>query len=91
MFANPDRYDPMRFSPDRSKGDSKLSLIRFGSSTHRSAGVNFAKLEIKIILAQMLQNYDIILLDKNPKPRAGVETKCPESPCRIRYSRRQNL
>jgi sterol 14-demethylase len=89
VFSNPDKYDPERFSPDRKEGDNKLSLLGFGGGAHRCAGVNFAKLEIKIILAKMMQNYDITLLDKNPKPRAGLETKYPESPCRIRYSRRR--
>lgn len=89
VFSNPDQYDPERFSPDRKEGDNKLSLLGFGGGAHRCAGVNFAKLEIKIIIAKMFQNYDIELLDKNPKPRPGLETKYPESPCRIHYQKRQ--
>ena len=88
VFSNPEKYDPERFAPGRSEGDSKLSLIGFGGGAHRCAGVNFAKLEIKIIVSKMLQNYNITLLDKNPKAKAGVETKWPESPCRIRYKKR---
>jgi sterol 14-demethylase len=88
VFSNPEKYDPERFAPGRSEGDSKLSLLGFGGGAHRCAGVNFAKLEIKIIVSKMLQNYDITLLDKNPKAKAGVETKWPESPCRIRYKKR---
>ena len=88
VFSNPEKYDPERFAPGRSEGDSKLSLIGFGGGTHRCAGVNFAKLEIKIIVSKMLQNYNITLLDKDPKAKAGVETKWPESPCRIHYKKR---
>ena len=54
---------------------------------HRCAGVNVAKLQMKIITAKLLQNYDITLLDKGPKPKPGTQTKCPESACRIRYVR----
>lgn len=87
VFRNPEQYDPLRFSPDRMEDNKKFSLIGFGGGAHRCAGVNFATLEMKLIMAKLLQNYDITLLDKNPKPKAGVETKWPESPCRIRYSK----
>ena len=88
VFSHPEQYDPMRFSPERMEGSKKFSLIGFGGGAHRCAGVNFAKLEIKIIMAKLLQNYDIELLDKAPKPNPGVETKWPQRPCRIRYTRR---
>ncbi len=87
VFKDPDKYDPLRFAPDRAEDRVPFSLIGFGGGVHRCAGVNFAKLEMKIIMAMLLQNYDITLLDKNPIAKKGVETKWPESPCRIRYSR----
>ena len=88
VFSNPMTYDPLRFSPERAEGTKKFSLIGFGGGAHRCAGVNFAKLEIKIIMAKLLQNYNLELLDKNPQPNPGVETKWPARPCRIQYSRR---
>lgn len=88
VFTNPEKYDPMRFSPERKEGSKKFSLIGFGGGAHRCAGVNFAKLEIKVIMAKLLQHYDIELLDKNPVPISGVETKWPAKPCRVRYKRR---
>lgn len=90
VFSNPHCYDPQRFSSERAEGGSKFSLIGFGGGAHRCAGVNFAKLEIKIIIAKMLQNYDISLLDPDPKPKPGVETKWPQSPCRIRYKKKSS-
>lgn len=90
VFREPHKYDPLRFSPDRMEDNKKFSLIGFGGGAHRCAGVNFATLEMKLIVAKLLQNYDITLLDKNPKPKPGLETKWPESPCRIRYTRRKS-
>ncbi|CAA0110401.1 Lanosterol 14-alpha demethylase [BD1-7 clade bacterium] len=87
VFQNPNAYDPVRFSPERSENSKKFSLIGFGGGAHRCAGVNFAKMEIKIIIAKLLLNYDIELIDKDPQPKPGVETKWPESPCRIRFRR----
>jgi len=88
IFEDPDRFDPLRFAPDRAEDATPYSLIGFGGGVHRCAGVNFAKLEMKIITAKLLQNYDITLLDKNPRPKPGTQTKWPDSPCRIRYARR---
>ncbi|MBT6431820.1 MAG: cytochrome P450 [Deltaproteobacteria bacterium] len=88
VFKDPDRYDPLRFAPDRAEDKKPYSLIGFGGGIHRCSGVNFAKLEMKIIMAKLLQNYNITLLDKNPRAKPGQETKWPKSPCRIKYSRR---
>lgn len=88
VFRNPQMYDPLRFSPDRMEDNKKFSLIGFGGGVHRCAGVNFASLEMKLIVVKLLQNYNITLIDKNPKPKHGLETKWPESPCRMRYSKR---
>ena len=89
VFSNPEQYDPERFSPAKKEGSKTFSLIGFGGGAHRCAGIHFAKLEIKIIMAKLLQNYHIELVDKSPRPKPGVQTKWPESPCRIRYTRRQ--
>lgn len=40
------------------------------------------------VFMPLRQNYDITLLDRDPKPEPGTQTKWPESPCRIRYVRR---
>ncbi|ROS05493.1 sterol 14-demethylase [Sinobacterium caligoides] len=88
VFREPHKYDPLRFSPDRLEDKKKFSLIGFGGGVHRCAGVNFANLEMKLIMVKLLQNYNITLVDKDPQPKKGLETKWPESPCRIRYSRR---
>ena len=88
VFKDPEKYDPRRFSPERSEGSKTFSLIGFGGGAHRCAGINFAKMEIKIIIAKLLQNYHIELIDTDIKPKPGVSTKWPDSPCRIRYSKR---
>ncbi len=87
VFKNPDAYDPERFSPQRKEGTRKYSLIGFGGGGHRCAGVNFAKLEQKILVAKMLQNYQIRLLTPNPKPQPGIDTAWPATPTMIQYQR----
>ena len=87
-FTEPDRFNPERFNAER--GDAQIesnSLIGFGGGMHRCAGVNFARLEMKVVLAVLLQHYDFELLDE-VRPIAGAATYWPAQPCRVRYSKR---
>ena len=88
VFEQPEKYDPERFSPGRLEGSKTYSLIGFGGGPHRCAGVNFAKMEIKILVAKLMQNYNMELLTKNPRPQPGIDTAWPESPCNISFTRR---
>jgi len=88
IFDRPDDYDPERFNTERT--DTKVesnSLIGFGGGMHRCAGVNFARMEMKALIAILLQRYDMELID-TPRPIAGAGTYWPEQPCRVRYKRR---
>ena len=59
IYKDPDKFDPDRFAPPREE-DKKYpySLIGFGGGAHSCIGVEFANMEMKIILSILLQNYD---------------------------------
>ena len=63
-------------------------LVGFGGGVHRCLGVHFAYLEMTVVLARLLQWFDLELQDTDPRPVAGPKTKWPASPCRVRYRRR---
>ena len=87
-FVDPDAYNPERFNPDNP--DARIesnSLVGFGGGMHRCAGVNFARLEMKVVLAILLQHYDMELIDE-VRPIAGAGTYWPAQPCRVRYRAR---
>lgn len=87
-FTDPDAYDPERFNPENPDAQiTSNSLIGFGGGMHRCAGVNFARMEMKVVLAVLLQHYDMELLDE-VKPIAGAGTYWPAQPCRVRYTKR---
>ncbi|MBS0255252.1 MAG: cytochrome P450 [Proteobacteria bacterium] len=87
-FTHPDRYDPERFNPDNPEARIESnSLIGFGGGMHRCAGVNFARMEMKVVLAMLLQHYDMELIDE-ARPIAGAGTYWPAQPCRVRYRKR---
>jgi retinoid hydroxylase len=59
IYANPDIFDPDRFAPPREE-DKKFpfSLIGFGGGAHGCIGLEFAQMEMKIILSALLQSCD---------------------------------
>ncbi|HIA47014.1 MAG TPA: cytochrome P450 [Candidatus Hydrogenedentes bacterium] len=88
VFPDPHAYKPARFAPGTGEGTSELNrLIGFGGGLHRCAGVNFARLEMKIILTMLARRYDMELIDA-PRPVSGTTTHWPAQPCRVRYTTR---
>jgi sterol 14alpha-demethylase len=87
-WIEPDRYNPERFNAEREDAQIESnSLVGFGGGMHRCAGVNFARMEMKVILAVLLQHYEFELMDE-VKPIAGAGTYWPAQPCRVRYKKR---
>jgi sterol 14-demethylase len=88
VFPEPDHYDPLRFAPGREEdGQHRYALAGFGGGTHRCTGMSFAYNEMTVILALLLQRYELELLTPDPKPVREMRASRP-SPCRIRYRRR---
>jgi retinoid hydroxylase len=59
IYQDPESFDPDRFAPPREE-DKKYpySLIGFGGGAHSCIGMDFANMEMKIILSTLLQKYD---------------------------------
>jgi len=87
VFGAPDSYCPHRFESGEGEKIVSNALIGFGGGVHRCAGVNFARMEMKVLLAVMLHNLDFELIDE-PRPVAGATTYWPAQPCRVSYRKR---
>ncbi|GGP59138.1 cytochrome P450 [Saccharothrix coeruleofusca] len=86
--SHPDEFRPSRYAEGREGKLERQALIGFGGGLHRCLGVHFAYLEMKVVLATLLRDYDFELLDPDPRPVPGPHTKWPDSPCRVRYTRK---
>lgn len=58
-WDNPDAFDPMRFTPEQVKARHKYAWVPFGGGAHMCLGLHFAYMQIKVLMAQLLQRYRI--------------------------------
>jgi cytochrome P450 len=81
-WDSPETFDPLRFTPDKVKARHKYAWVPFGGGAHMCLGLHFAYMQVKILMAQLLQRYRIEVADGYapewqpwpiPKPRDGLK------------------
>lgn len=89
VFDDASRFNPERYAPGREEDRVPFAYISFGGGRHRCLGSAFAILQMKTILAVLLNDYDFELV---PGP---VETDFervvlgPKPPIYLRYRKRE--
>lgn len=73
VWGNPRQFDPDRFSPERMDEIPEYAWMPFGHGARACIGRPFALQEATLVLAMMLQRFDIALTDP------GYEMKIAES------------
>ncbi|GEM_PF-270974 len=86
-FTEPQQFDPDRFLAERHE-NVRGAMIDFGMGAHKCAGMRFAQLEMKIILAALLDQFDLRILGGTVRPLRGPVTRWP-APFLVRYDRRR--
>jgi cytochrome P450 len=80
-WPDPDRFDPMRFTPEASRGRHKYAWVPFGGGAHMCLGLHFAYMQAKCFARHFLQNLAVSLppgytadwqMWPIPKPRDGL-------------------
>ncbi len=77
LWPSPDAFDPERFTPDKIKDMVPGAYIPFGRGPRLCIGMRFGELEIKAILATLLQRFDYELF---PGQSFGARTVPTISP-----------
>ena len=89
QFAKPERFDPLRFSPDRAEDKQhRFNLFGFGGGTHKCTGMNFANNEMIVITALMLRQFELELVTQDTKILRGLGANKPTKTI-VRYRRRE--
>ncbi len=59
-WDDPFTFDPMRFTLDKVKARHKYAWVPFGGGAHMCLGLHFAYMQVKVLMAQILQRYEIV-------------------------------
>jgi len=88
VFKNALEFDPDRFGPGREEDRRPFAYISFGGGRHKCMGNAFAILQIKTIMAVLLNRYDFELVGDSIETDFQGLVLGPKPPIRIRYRRR---
>ena len=63
LYTDPEKFAPSRFAPPREEDKKEpYGLIGFGGGAHICIGMEFGKMEMKIVLAKLLKDYDWVVI-----------------------------
>jgi cytochrome P450 len=89
-WPDPGRFNPERFSSQSQHSRPAFTFIPFGGGPRNCMGAAFAVIEAKIVLARLLQGYDIQLVGAHVRPRMGATLE-PSPGVLVEIQRRSGL
>ena len=89
VFRKALEYDPDRYGPGREEDKVPFAYVSFGGGRHKCLGNAFALLQMKTIMAVLLNNYDFELVGNPIATDFGRVVLGPKPPINVRYRKRQ--
>ncbi len=87
-WDDPGQFDPDRWTDDRERERPDYAYFPFGGGPRHCIGMRFAMLEMKLVVATLLDRFELTLLsDPDPELSPGV-TLQPDEPVRVRVHER---
>ena len=83
-WPEPDKFDPMRFTPEQVRERHKYAWVPFGGGAHMCLGLHFAYMQAKIFFHHLLTTHRIVLAEGYdpewqpwpiPKPKDGLHIR----------------
>jgi cytochrome P450 len=88
IWNNPEVFDPERFTPERMAGQHPFAYVPFSAGPRKCAGEEFALMEGPLVIAMILQRYNITL-SPNQTFAAGIgATMYPHKGVKATFSAR---
>jgi cytochrome P450 len=89
-FAEPERFLPERFMPG-APAIPRSAFLPFGAGPHFCLGQHFATIEMALIAAQLVRNFDLSMEGGAglPEPVVDIALK-PKTRLRVQFTRRQS-
>jgi cytochrome P450 len=81
VWPEPEKFDPLRFTSENSKGRHKYAWVPFGGGQHMCLGLHFAYMQVKSFFFHLLDENRIVhgadykgefIMFPIPKPRDGL-------------------
>lgn len=88
FWTDAERFDPDRFSAEKSKDRHSWSFIPFSGGPRSCIGNMFALVEASVLLAQMLNRFDIEVLPCADVKPVSLVTMRPSKPVRVVLTKR---
>lgn len=85
VYPEPDRFDPDRFSLERSTNAKPFSYVPFGGGLRECLGKEFARLEMKLFAARMVRECEWELLPDQDLNLIPVPTQHPRDGLRVKF------
>lgn len=83
FWTDPETFDPERFAPDGSKERHSWSFIPFSGGPRTCIGNMFALVEASILVAQLLNRFDVEVLSCADVRPVAIGTMRPSRPIRV--------
>ena len=83
-WEDPERFDPLRFTPENSKGRHKYAWVPFGGGAHMCLGLHFAYMQMKLFIHHLLTQVSVETAEGYvpewqpwpiPKPKDGLKVR----------------
>lgn len=89
VFADPAAFDPDRFAaPREEQKRTPYGLVGFGGGPRICIGINFAKVEIKAFVSQVIRRYELALVPNQEIVQFYRVTAMPLNGIRMKVTRR---
>ena len=59
IWSDPDKFDPMRFTPEAQADRHRFAFVPFGGGAHMCLGLNYAVMQAKCFAVRLLQNLSV--------------------------------
>lgn len=89
VWEEPEKFCPHRFGAENQQKQPAFSYIPFGGGPRNCIGAAFATVEAKVVLARILQQFDLVLLRKQVHLHMGATLE-PRPGVIMRIKRRAN-
>jgi cytochrome P450 len=71
-WSKPSKFDPDRFAPEKARQQPPYTFLPFGGGARNCIGTAFAQIEVKVVLARILQNYNLNATEQRVRPKMGA-------------------